>query len=170
MPAPVLAPVIVPVPSARARWARDLAIIGGVTSVVAPAFAGMTILQYLVTAGLTGAATGLALGALLGGMQARLLRVPLWLLVLGALVAGGIWGGATGAAAGASIARLEYGGIYLAFSAICGAICGAAQLGWLYVPYANASATGRSTAPLVLAACVFACGAGVGSIRLLELF
>jgi hypothetical protein len=154
------------VPVRRWAWARDFAIVGGTTSIMAPAMAGMTEGPYLAAAGTAGAVTGFGVGLALAALQPRLRRLPLLALIALAVAGGVVWGGAVGFAAGTVFIHDRYVGPLWTMSMVCAAIAGGLQLGWFYAPYAVTAARGRSTANLVLAACAYGCVVGVAALYL----
>ena len=153
-------------PARKWAWARDFAIVGGTTSIMAPAMAGMTEGSYLAAAGTAGAVTGFGIGLALAALQPRLRRLPLLALIALAVVAGAVWGGGVGFAAGTVFMYDRFADPLWAMSTVCAAIAGGLQLGWFYAPYAVKSAQGRSTANLVLAACAYGCVVGVAALYL----
>lgn len=140
-----------PVTGHPLAWARDLALLGGGSSAaLSLLLVGMVPVGFApavaVTAGLSGAALGLAMPTLLDAARGR---VPLWLLAAAAPAVGGLWGGLAGAAAG-----LVVGGTAPALGAVAGAVAGAGQLGWFWFPYTFQTVRGGRTWPLLALAAV----------------
>jgi hypothetical protein len=130
-------------------WARDLALVGAVS--VAP------LALFSVPAVTVGALVLLSAlgGALLGAVAPHLLhrrvrRKPWLVLAAAAIGLGGLWGGLAGFGA----ATLT-GAPWMRVTELA-ATAGAAQLGWLWIPYTITLARRGSTWPAVLAACVLA--------------
>ncbi len=134
------------------RWALDFAIIGGVTSVLAPLFAfGSPV--FAVAAGFWGAATGMAIGRLLPETLERVRgRFPIPVLLALGVPIGAVWGGVTGALAGLTLGSADTA----LFGAMVASVAGAVQFGWLWFPYTFLTVLNRTTIPVVAAACVVA--------------
>lgn len=132
-------------------WARDLGLIGGVTSYVLPSMMGP-----IPPAGFAGWAGGLgALGGVLLGLAAPALldlvrgRVAIrWLVLLAPLV-GAAWGGSAGALAGL---LTDPGSEILGL--LAGGIAGAMQLGVWWFPYTFQTVRGARSWPVVVGALV----------------
>jgi len=156
------------------RWSLDFALVGAVSSFLAIACvdsgfwvdgfnASRSLLgwPFPVAAAAVGGVTGAILGPLLRHLLAgRLGNSPVYRLLLLGMFAGFAWGALVGAVASFA---LDASGDWLyamALSAAVAGVAGAVQFGWLWLPYALRSARGRSTLPLVVAACVFASGLG----------
>ena len=131
-------------------WARDFALIGGVTSLVAPLL-GMGFgvsAAYVATATAAGAATGGALGAAMPTLLERVRgRVPLWVLALLGPVLGAAWGATVGATA-----DVLSGTGMLQLSLITAGTAGAVQLGLTWFPYTFQTVRGGRRWPVVLGA------------------
>lgn len=137
--------------AATTPMSRDLAVVGGVTAVLAAAGLGGSALSlFSLVAGAAAATLGALLGRLgplLLGRRVRRVRVP-FLLGAGAGL-GALWGATAGALA-ALVA-----GTPLLPAVVDAARLGMLQLGWLWLPYLLLRARGRATWPLVtLAAAV----------------
>lgn len=153
-----------------ASWLRDFALIGAITGAAAPAFFWWQQPGYLIACG----AIGATLGGLLGvGMRPLLLgpfaRWPFGVLLLLGLGVGAVWGGGTGLGGGIVGFGLD-DQLGLPFlSGAAGAFAGALQLGWFWLPYTLRHARGRSTWPIVLAACTVSSGLGLAALALMSL-
>ena len=84
-------------------WARDMAIVGGVTSLLAPLPA--TILGatagFIAVSAVTGALTGAGMGAAMPGLLERLRgRLPIPCLLALGPIPGAVWGGVVGSVGG----------------------------------------------------------------------
>ena len=125
------------------HWARDMAIVGGVTSFIAPMSALLLsssaqfmlfdlMLSYAMVASFLGAASGALLGLAMP-TYLNLVRkwLPLPVLFVGHPIIGAIWGGTVGL-----LAAIPSVGVVLGvLPALLGAIVGALQFGWLWFPY-----------------------------------
>lgn len=142
-------------------WARDFAIVGGVSAFMTPfmiagAFVGTRYLVYAAAGGIIGGFfLGLLFGHLLGAGRdpddaAR--RTPVWILALAAPVLGAIWGASVGlvAALGLPGRSADLVGVSMTLAAIAGAL----QLGWLWAGYLFARLRRHATWPVVVAACL----------------
>lgn len=155
---------------ARLAWMRDFALIGAVSGSAAPALFWLQAPGYLVACGVAGAALGLALGLLLPPLLlGPVSRWPFAVLLVVGLAVGAAWGGGTGLAGGlfAFGAQDRMGLAWL--SGACGAVAGAMQLGWFWLPYTLRKAKSRSTWPIVLAACLLSGGLGFAALSVLSL-
>lgn len=151
-------------------WLRDFGLIGAVTGAAAPAFFWWHQPEYLAACG----AIGASLGGLLGLVMRPLLlgpfsRWPFGVLLVVGLGAGALWGGGTGLGGGIVGFGLEDQMGLPFISGIAGAVAGALQLGWFWLPYTLRHARGRSTWPIVLAACLLSAGLGVAALALLSI-
>jgi hypothetical protein len=143
--------------SSPSAWARDLAVVGGVSSVASTiAFAPAMVVpvgMYALIAGATGVLTGALLGVVAGkAIAGPLARLPVLAVLAGGVGAGAVWGGTVGA-----IAALALGahGMVLESSIEIAAVAGAIQLGWWWLPYLLRRAHEKSTWPVVFfAACL----------------
>ena len=131
-------------------WARDLALVGAVTTL---ALGAVTPLSWWTV--LAAASLAMIGGAALGAVVPRLLhrrvrRKPLVLLALAAVGLGACWGGGAG-----YLAAHLTGGPWVRTTELA-ATATAAQLGWLWLPLVLRRARGRSTVAYVLAACAAA--------------
>lgn len=162
-----------PVGPTRA-WVRDLALIGAASALAPAAVVGGLFPTFVAGAGVAGAASG----ALLGAVFPRLLlgpfsRLPIAvMLVVGALFGAG-WGGAVGAAAGASEGLMGGGAVATSTTLVLlggfyGALSGALQLGWFWLPYTLLRARGRAAWPIVALACVLSAGLGWGTLLFVD--
>ncbi len=145
----------------RANWARDFAVVGGVSSFLAPILITGTALG-MITLFVTTAAGALS-GALLGGLLRRPLRgalgsAPWPLLVLLCLGIGACWGALVGAVGASTLmldaapfSRGEVLPVYVYFMSFA-AVAAAAQLAWFGVAYARTDRADGPTWPLLLAA------------------
>jgi hypothetical protein len=135
------------------EWARDMAIVGGVTASLAP----LPALTLGATAGfiggtaLAGTLTGAALGAAMPGLLERVRgRLPLSILMVLGPVPGALWGGIVGAVGSV----LSGVGTPLTLCVLCAAIAGAIQFGLFWFPYTFQTVRGARRWPVVLAACL----------------
>lgn len=138
------------------QWGRDMAYIGGVTSLVCTGMGmafGVTpfyVLAATAAGALTGGLLGAAMPALLDQMRGRM---PLALLVLAAGPLGGaVWGGTVGALAwmlaGGAPEMAHYSvGISIAIAAIAGAL----QFGLSWFPYTFQTVRSGARWPVLLA-------------------
>lgn len=131
-------------------WARDLALIGAASALPLALFSALppaTVALAALFAALGGAAIGALVPALL---HRRVRRIPLFVLVPAAFGLGGAWAGGA-----ALLAALATGAPWVRFTELA-ATAGAAQLGWLWLPYAVGVARRGSSWPTVVAACAAA--------------
>lgn len=128
-------------------WSRDLALVGGVTSTLAPLAAGnMAPAGYWQVAALTGLLTGALLGLAMPALvDAVRGRVPLLLLVLASPLVGLAWGATAGGLAG-----LPFGEANVLLGTAAGGAAGFIQLGWLWFPYLFQSVRRGRTWPILL--------------------
>ncbi len=156
-----------PLGSARS-WSRDLAIVGGLSSLMATGGALLLNVQvvtlgYVLLATLAGTFTG----ALMGPLNRRLLTrklgtVKIYKLLALGLLAGGVWGGATGALAGLYFYPFRrLGSLAFFASVIVAGAAGALQYFWFWLPYTVRRAKKRSTWPILLSAAVLAPAMGL---------
>ena len=151
------------VTGAETHWSRDFALIGGVTSLVAPALAmplGVSAL-YVAAAALTGLLSGGLLGAamprMLDGMRGR---VPLGVIFgLGGPVLGALWGASVG-----SVAYLVGHDFNILLSVGCASLAGAIQFGLCWFPYTFQTVRGGPRWPVVLAACLATPLVGIATV------
>jgi|GEM_PF-1503325 len=158
-----------------ASWARDFAVVGGVSSFLAPFLITGTLLGWptLLATTVAGTLTGAVLGRALqrpfrGRAQAAggtggLTDLPWPLLVVLFLAVGACWGAVVGGI-GATLLSTDKGAIfgagrgsglvevYLYFMSFA-ALVGAAQLAWFGVVYARIDRAGWETWPILVAAC-----------------
>lgn len=152
----------------RIAWMRDFSLIGACSGALAPAFFWSHQPGYLAACGIGGAALGIALGFLLPPLLlGPVSRWPFAVLVVAGVGVGALWGAGAGFIGGATQFGICDGLQLASLSATCGAIAGALQLGWFWLPYTLRKVRGRSTWPLVLAACVLSGGLGLAAITLL---
>ncbi len=139
-------------------WARDFAIVGGVSSFLTPFIMAGEFLgaRYLVFAAAGGIVGGFVLGLLFayltGASRADARKVPLWVVALAAPLLGGLWGASVGFVAALGLGRGGWDAVYL--SMYLAAIAGALQLGWFWVGYLFARVRRHPTWPVVVAACL----------------
>lgn len=134
-----------------AEWARDLALVGGVTATIAPLLTldARHAVRFAPAAVIVAVATGLALGRVAPSLFSRhVRRLPIPLLLGAGFGLGAFWGAAAGLA-GALASGLTPG----YWTGVAGR-CGAMVLGILWLPYLLAHVRGRATWPLVALACV----------------
>lgn len=143
-------------------WARDMAIVGGVTAFLAPMPAlPVATMWFIGATTVAGAVTGVALGsAMPGALEALRRRLPLATLVALGPIPGALWGGIVGALGFA----LSGGVAPLAVCMLCVAIAGALQFGLFWFPYTFQTVRGAPRWPVVLGACVLTPLVGVLTI------
>jgi hypothetical protein len=131
------------------HWARDFALIGGVTGLVAPMAVVPSIVSsgYLGAAAVVGALSGAFLGTAVPAALSRLGNVRLPVLLMGGLGVGAVWGGVVGAAA-----ALAAEPALVALSVLLAGIAGTLQFGWIWLPYVLRKIRGKRTWPLVVTA------------------
>ncbi len=137
------------------KWVKDFALIGGVTGALAPlaVVPGLIGTGYIAAAGVAGVISGAALGGVARRFLQRSGSTPLPVLLAGGVGMGAIWGGVVGAIAG-----IFTGDPFILWkmSAVFGAVAGAAQFGWLWLPYVLRQLGRRKTWPLVVASTLLA--------------
>ena len=133
-------------------WARDMAIVGGVTAFLAPMPAlPLATMWFIGATTVTGAVTGAALGAAMPGtLEFLRRRLSLAALVAIGPIPGALWGGIVGALGFA----LSGGVTPLAVCVLCAAIAGALQFGLFWFPYTFQTVRGAPRWSVVLGACV----------------
>ena len=133
------------------EWARDMALVGGITSATLPALlSNVAPTNFAIYAGIAGTLTGALFGALMPAALDRLRnRVPLWALLMAGPVIGCAWGGLAGA-----LASLPFSSDTLRLGVLAGAIAGGLQFGWWWFPYTFQTVRGRRTWPVMLTAAV----------------
>ncbi len=149
----------------RRLWARDLALIGALSSFTAPLIAVPMIgWDYPIVASIAGALTGAALGWFAPGMLAKFRRWPLSILLLvGGPIVGALWGATVGASA-IPMAISELPEAWWISPLVAGT-AGALQLGWFWLPYTWLQARSKARWPLVVVAGCF--GAPLGYLSVL---
>jgi hypothetical protein len=146
-----LVPSRVTVTGDPSTWARDLAIVGGVTGFAAPALV-IADPVFSLAAAVAGASLGLALGASVATALERLRTlVPLWMLICASPFVGLAWGGAKGFLAGL-VGGSAFGSEAPALGLLLGGLAGMVQLGWFFLPYTVLAVTRGPRWPVVLAA------------------
>lgn len=167
--------VTVPPPlGSAARWSADLALVGAVSCFLAPAaIIGSWAVAYAAIAGGLGAVTG----GLLGPVLRRLFAGPLGRAKVGPLLLAGLGVGAGWGALVASAAVWMFGLVgnggsnaVLPVAAALGAVAGAAQLGWFWLPYLIRRARGRSVWPILAGAALLSPALGYLGFGVLRLF
>jgi hypothetical protein len=140
-----------------------MAIVGGATSFLAAYGVDSRFRPSMLVL----AAIGAAVGGLFGLMFRRLviawLRLPILAWIPISLVLGGLWGGAVASIGVLLLYRSDGIPVLAGF----GAIAGALQLGWFWLPYAIRSGRGNSTWPVVTAAIVVGSVIGYAALWLL---
>ncbi|MDG1479789.1 MAG: hypothetical protein P8R54_09365 [Myxococcota bacterium] len=133
-------------------WARDMAIVGGVTAFLAPMPAlPLATMWFIGATTVTGAVTGAAFGAAMpGALEVLRRRLPLAALLAFGPIPGALWGGIVGALG----FGLSGGVAPLAVCVLCAAIAGALQFGLFWFPYTFQTVRGAPRWPVVLGACV----------------
>ncbi|MEL6348483.1 MAG: hypothetical protein AAFV53_35580 [Myxococcota bacterium] len=139
-----------------ARWARDMAVIGGSASVSMPLMGALLVglpIGYVAAAGIAGAVTGGGVGALMPGLLERLRgRIPLAALLVGlGPIIGALWGAAVGVLAAPAV-----GAHMLPLSVLTAGIGGALQFGLWWFPYTFQTVRKAPVLPVVLMAAVSA--------------
>ena len=134
-------------------WARDMAIVGGVTSLLAPlpAIALGSNAPFIVITAVTGCLTGAALGTAMPGLLERVRgRVPLAVLMALGPLPGAVWGGVVGTMGGA------FSGVMVPMwlCMIAASLAGAIQFGLFWFPYTFQTVRGARCWPVVLGACL----------------
>jgi hypothetical protein len=146
-----------------AAWARDLAIVGAATALLA----GLGIERRLEPVMVVAAGVGAVVGALFGVGFRRLLlawlRLPIVAWIPISLVLGALFGGSTGLIAGVVAGEARGTALLTVFAAIAGAL----QLFWFWLPYAVRAGRGKPTWPLVAAAVVLGGPIGYAALRVL---
>ncbi len=152
----------------RVAWMRDFAIIGAFSGALAPAFFWSHQTGYLAACGVGGAALGVLLGLVLPPLLlGPVARWPFGVLLVLGLGVGALWGAGAGFVGGVTQFGVHDRLQLAALSTTCGAIAGALQLGWFWLPYTLRKARGRSTWPVVVAACLVSGGLGIAALTLL---
>lgn len=155
---------------ARLGWMRDFALIGAVSGAAAPAFFWWQQPSYLAACGAAGAALGVLLGLVLPPLLlGPVARWPFGVLLVLGLGVGAAWGGGTGLAGGLVGFGLHDPMGLACVSGLCGAVAGALQLGWFWLPYALRKARGTRTWPVVAAACALSGGLGFAALSLISI-
>jgi hypothetical protein len=158
----------------RLAWVRDFVVVGAFASLAPGVLAWNVLSEFVVAAAiagpLTGALLGLALRPLLLGPMSR---VPFGALIVVGLVLGALWGAMVGGLAsfGAHLGprHEDMGfGFMLMLAVIFGAIAGALQLGWFFVPYTVQRARGRRAWPAVVAACLISPTLGIAALKIYD--
>lgn len=134
----------------RPAFARDFALVGALSSLLAPALVvrGAFGLGYLAASTAAGLLFGALVGALTATVLGRLGRVPLSLLFLAGPTLGLAWGAAVGASSGLVLPE-DWWTVSMAFASVCAAV----QFGWFWLPYTVRRVRGKSAWPLVVLAC-----------------
>ena len=147
-----------------AAWSRDMAIVGAATSFLA----GYGVERHLRPGMLVAAGTGGVVGALFGLVFRRMLlsrlhlRVVQWIPI--SLFLGAVFGGTVGL-----VTQLVLpDSAPPLFLAVFGAVAGALQLSWFWLPYTVRAGRGKSTWPVVVAAVVI--GGAIGYAALWVMF
>ncbi|MEN0066790.1 MAG: hypothetical protein AAGA48_31955 [Myxococcota bacterium] len=133
-------------------WARDTALVGGVTATSATLALGLMGTTFGLAAGLTGALAGFALGLEMPTfLDSARRRLSLISVGLRCITIGFGLGGFVGL-----IAATAAGNPYVLGPIVVAGIAGALQLGWWWLPYTVLTVTQRPTWPAVLIACAVA--------------
>lgn len=144
-------------------WARDMAIVGGVTSLLAPVPAlllGATV-SFLGVSAVAGCLSGAALGAAMPGLLDRLRgRLPLHCLMLLGPIPGALWGGVVGTVG------FAFSGVTvpLLLCVLAGSLAGAIQFGLFWLPYTVQTVRGAPQWPVVVGACMATPLIGIATI------
>ncbi len=134
------------------RWGRDLSVIGAVTAASAWLALGLASPTFGLVAVLSAAVAGFALGLEMPSfLDTARHRMPLELVGVRCIAVGGALGGFVGLAAATAAGNAWFLG-----PVVIGAIAGALQLGWWWLPYTVLTVTERPTWPAVLVACAVA--------------
>ena len=132
-------------------WARDFAIVGAVSSFLAPWLVVQQAfgLTYLGASAAMGGLFGGVLGLALPRILTKLGKIPFWALLftLGPAL-GLLWGAAVGASSGQVLGEDLW-----VLSTMFAAPAAAAQLAWMWLPYTVLRAKGKRTWPLIGFAC-----------------
>jgi hypothetical protein len=145
-----------------AAWSRDLAIVGASTSFLSASAVAREVAPSFIVGGVIGGLVGSLFGILLRRLLLAWLHRPIvaWIpisLVLGAALGGTI-----------SVATMVVMGDRdaLLFCGLFGALAGAIQLSWFWLPYAVRAGRGKSTWPIVTAAVVIGGAVGYAALYL----
>lgn len=131
------------------RWGRDLSLIGGVTTASAMLAAGTLGSVFGLVAVSTAVVAGFVLGLEMPSfLDSTRHRLPLALVGLRVIAVGGSLGGFVGL-----LSSLAAGNPWFLGPLVVGALAGALQLGWWWLPYTVLTVTERPTWPAVLVAC-----------------
>ncbi|MCB9653090.1 MAG: hypothetical protein H6729_03015 [Deltaproteobacteria bacterium] len=120
-------------------------------------------LCYSLVAGLAGASSGALLGPALRRLFGGVLGQARVAALLGSgLVVGAGWGASVAVGAAYLCGALGYDyDRFIPEAAFCGALAGALQLGWFWLPYLLRRARGRSVWPGLLVSTLLAPGLGI---------
>lgn len=154
-----------------AAWSRDLAIVGASTSFLALFALDWRVHADVVGAGLVGGVVGALFGVVLRRLLLAWLHRPIvaWIpisLILGAIL-GGTIGVVTSLVVPDPVGRVFRIGWHAA--GMFGALAGALQLSWFWLPYAVRAGRGKSTWPIVTAAVVIGGALGYAALYLMIL-
>ena len=162
----------------RLAWIRDLTLVGA-ASTAAPAMVVLHVFpDFVKVAAVVGPLTGAVLGIVLRPLLlGPLSRVPFIALIgVGALL-GALWGASVGGLAAEGAALLAANGSPsgldippVELGLLCGAVAGAIQLGWFFVPYTLQRARGRPAWPVVVVACALSPALGIAALQILGRF
>ncbi|MEM6928588.1 MAG: hypothetical protein AAF602_16750 [Myxococcota bacterium] len=131
------------------QWGRDLSAIGAVTAAGGSLALGLLGSTFGLVAVTVAAVLGLVIGLEMPGfLDSARRRMSLEMVALRCVAVGGAAGGLVGLiAAGAS------GNPWFLGPMVVGALAGALQFGWWWLPYTVLTVTERPTWPAVLVAC-----------------
>lgn len=146
------------------RWAWDMGVLGLVSGAGAPMlFMEMLGASYVIAAGVLGALTGAALGAVMPRLLTRgVARWPIGLLLLVGPLLGFVWGSVVGSSATLVVDHTSVG-LWL-FGGLVAGLVGAMQFGWVWLPYTWLASKGRARWPLVVVGTVLSVGLGWASL------
>ena len=156
----------------RLSWARDFAIIGAVTGFAAPAPFWWGNFTYLGACAGAGAVVGALLGVVMAGaLVGPFARWPFGVLLLFGLGVGAAWGASAAYLGGvAGFGTPAHDKLELAkLSSMAGAVAGAVQLGWFWLPYVLRKSRGLSGVPIVVASCLISGALGFAALAALRL-
>jgi hypothetical protein len=145
-----------------AAWSRDLAIVGASTSFLSASAVAREVATSYVVGGVIGGVVGALFGILLRRLLLAWLHRPIVAWIPISLVLGGALG------ATISVATMVVMGDRdaLVFCGVFGALAGAIQLSWFWLPYAVRAGRGKSTWPIVTAAVVIGGAVGYAALYL----
>ena len=143
-------------------WSRDLAIVGASTSFLSVFAVAREMATSFVVGGVIGGLVGALFGLLLRRLLLAWLHRPIVAWIPISLVLGGALGGTISVATMVVMGSCDG----LLFTGLFGALAGAIQLSWFWLPYAVRAGRGKSTWPIVTAAVVIGGAVGYAALYL----